>query len=245
MNLGSMPLVRGAWQLLFPPTCLHCRKAVDDDSPLRTLCTRCARGVHHVRPPCCDVCGHPFFGEMVEDQCCPHCAPLRPAFGQGRTAVLYRGPVRSLVLELKYHQGLQVLPDLVAIFARSTEVLAHVRGASLVPVPMHPRKERERGYNQTGLIAAALVEAAEGAVDIQWLLRRELDGGTQTAHGRDARATNLKNAFALVPGVVIKPEHRYILLDDIFTTGSTLNACAHVLRRGGCMNLDVVTFAHG
>lgn len=182
---------------------------------------------------------------MVDDQCCPHCTSLVPAFGQGRTAVLYRGVVRSLVLELKYHRGTQVAGDLEVLFSQAEELLEYVRGATIVPVPLHPRKERERGYNQTRLIADALMRAAGKSVDIQWLLVRTRDSSTQTAFGRQARSDNMKNAFALAPEAVIKPGHRYLLLDDIFTTGATLNTCAHVLRRAGCINLDIVTLAHG
>lgn len=235
----------GCRQLLFPPICLHCRRPVEDSHSLRTLCERCARGIHYVREPCCDTCGHPFFGDMVEDRCCPHCASLRSVFGKGRTAVLYRGVVRSLVIELKYHGGRHVARDLVVIFRRAAELLDFARGATLVPVPMHPRKMRERGFNQTWLIAEALAEALQGEVDVQHLLIRQSEATTQTAFGRQDRANNLKNAFALAPGVSIKPGHRYILLDDIFTTGSTLNACAQVLRSSGCLDLDVITFAHG
>ena len=71
------------------------------------------------------------------------------------------------------------------------------------------------------------------------------DTPSQTAFDRRTRLTNLKNAFALVAGASITPAQHYILIDDVFTTGSTLNSCAHALRQEGCLNLDVVTFGHG
>jgi ComF family protein len=124
-------------------------------------------------------------------------------------------------------------------------VLKHVRGGILVPVPLHPRKLRERGFNQTALLAETLARAAGGGTSVAHLLRRVADTQTQTIFDRRTRLTNLKNAFALAAGASITPAQHYILIDDVFTTGSTLNSCAHALRREGCLNLDVVTFGHG
>lgn len=176
---------------------------------------------------------------------CPHCQDLTPVFSQGRTAVLSKGPARSLVLALKYHQGLHVLRDMEALFRRAEELSAWVRGAILVPVPLHPRKERERGYNQSLLIAQCLARAVGGETHVEEILRRVVDTVSQTHHDKETRLANLKNAFALRRGAAITADHPYILVDDVFTTGSTLNSCALVLRRSGCLNLNVVTFGHG
>ena len=120
-----------------------------------------------------------------------------------------------------------------------------VRGAVLVPVPLHPRKKREREYNQSRLLAECAVQAAGGQAEVQELLVRVTDTPTQTHFDRETRRDNLKNAFALARGATLNPGHRYVLVDDVFTTGSTLNSCAAVLRRGGALRLDVVTFGHG
>ncbi|MDR1283569.1 MAG: ComF family protein [Opitutaceae bacterium] len=146
--------------------------------------------------------------------------------------------------ELKYHRSLHVLHDIEAIVRGHAYVADFLRGAVLVPVPLHPRKERERGYNQSVLLAECFARAA-GDTGVDCLLRRVLDTQTQTTLSREARRTNLKNAFAVAQGASIRPERHYVLVDDVFTTGSTLNACARVLRRAGASNLDVVTFGHG
>jgi predicted amidophosphoribosyltransferase len=80
---------------------------------------------------------------------------------------------------------------------------------------------------------------------VEILLRRIVDTPTQTAFDRRTRMANLKNAFALAPRATLNPDHHYLLVDDVFTTGSTLNSCARTLRRAGACHLDVVTFAHG
>ncbi|MDR1284143.1 MAG: hypothetical protein LBK99_25500 [Opitutaceae bacterium] len=113
---------------------------------------------------------------------------------------------------------------------------------------LHPRKERERGFNQSALLAGCFARTTgdeAAGVRIAPLLRRVLDTQTQTALSGQARRANLKNAFALAGGASINPGLHYILIDDVFTTGSTFDACARVLRRVGVVNLDVVTFGHG
>ncbi|MCX6938327.1 MAG: ComF family protein [Verrucomicrobia bacterium] len=235
---------RVAADLVFPPSCVHCGDLVEA-SPLRMVCVACVPLLVRVEPPCCPCCGHPFFGEASGERLCVHCEGLRPEFGEGRTAVLFRGPARSLVHTLKYRQGLHVLGDMAKIVAANPHVADFLRGAVLVPVPLHGRKERERGYNQASEYVQALVSALGGATRCAAVLARVIDTQTQTSLDRAQRQANLKNAFALAPGVGINPELRYVLIDDVFTTGSTLNACAAVLRRAGALKVDVCTFGHG
>ena len=244
MGAALQEFGRGLVDAVFPPGCVHCGGLVEGGR-LRHICEKCAPLITRVAAPHCTTCGHPFYGVLEGERVCPHCQGLGPAFREGRTAVLFKGPARALVIELKYHKGLHVLADLGEIFRRVPWLLEHLRGATLVPVPLHPRKERKRGYNQAALLAEVLARAAGGATRVEPVLRRVSYAVSQTHFNRKARQENLKNAFALARGAVLNPEVRYLLVDDVFTTGSTLNACARVLRRAGCLNLDVVTFGHG
>ena len=223
---------------------MHCG-GVPEDGSLRHLCLACEKLLFVVEAPHCGTCGHPYYGETEVNRRCEHCATLQPNFGRGKTAVLLKGPGRALVHQLKYHHGLHVLEDIAVIMARAPGYADYVRGAVLVPVPLHRRKLRERRYNQSLLLARCCVEAAGGEAAIAELVRRVVDTESQTHYDREARQENLKNAFALAPDAAINPALRYLLVDDVFTTGSTLNACAAVLRRAGALNLDVVTFGHG
>lgn len=251
--------LHGWSDVIFPPSCVHCRGIVETDDEeedgvdrtpraghgFRHLCARCVAQLELVRPPHCTTCGHPFHGIVEGDRQCVKCEGLEPAFGAGRTAVLFKGPARALVIELKYHRGLHVLADMAEIFRRTPHVLAAVRGGTIVPVPLHPRKARERGYNQSLLLAESLAGTAGGGTRVVPLLQRVVDTETQTAFDRRTRMANLKNAFALAPGAPLDPGLHYILVDDVFTTGSTLNSCARALRGAGALSLDVVTFGHG
>lgn len=238
-------VVRGLADIGFPRVCVACGGLAEAE-PYRHLCGKCSAQLDFVQAPACLVCGHPFYGELAEgERICPHCVGLAPAFREGRTCVLFKGPVRALVHELKYHRGLYTLDDMETVIRNSPRVLELVRDAVLVPVPLHSRKERERGYNQTHLIAQRFAAATGGTARVEHLLRRVIDTASQTAFDRRTRRTNLKNAFALVRGAALNPAQHYVLVDDVFTTGSTLNSCAGVLRRAGCLKLDVVTLGHG
>jgi len=231
-------------ELAFPRSCVNCA-SLTEGSQFEHLCVRCARQLNFVQEPACLTCGHPFFGAVEESRRCPHCEGLEPAFKFGKTALLCRGPARTLVHELKYHRGVFLSRDIEAIFRSCPSILEFVRGAILVPVPLHSRKRRHRGYNQSALIAEALARAADGQALVENCLVRQIDTASQTAFDRRTRVANLKNAFALSPDTIITTGHHYILVDDVFTTGSTLNGCARVLRHAGALNLDVVTFGHG
>ena len=198
---------RGLSDVVFPPSCVHCRGLVQSEGGFRHLCDRCAAQLEFVAAPRCLTCGHPFYGEVLGERMCPHCEGLVPAFREGRTAVLFKGPARALVIELKYHGGVHVLSDLTVSFRRTPGLLDFVRDAVLVPVPLHSRKERERGFNQTHLVALELAAAAGGRTCVSGLLQRVVDTQTQTNFDRRTRRANLKNAFALAPGIAITPGH--------------------------------------
>lgn len=244
MNTTWRALGSGLVDVAFPRVCLGCDGVVEEGG-LRHVCVRCEQQLHIVAEPHCSVCGHPFFGEMVDNRLCEHCEALVPVFDQGKTAILLKGAGRALVHALKYHEALHVLEDVTTLMRRAPGYTDYLRGKVLVPVPLHPRKLRERGYNQSRLLADCALAATDGAVRIEEVLVRQIDTESQTHFDRATRQQNLKNAFAMAPGAAITPGHHYVLIDDVFTTGSTLNACAQVLRAAGALKLDVVTFGHG
>jgi len=123
--------------------------------------------------------------------------------------------------------------------------LDHVRGAVLVPVPLHSCRERERGFNQSALLARALAHAAGGGTTVAAILQRVIDTPPQASLGREARPANVKNAFALAFVRRLNPASRYLVVDDVVTTGSTLESCAHALRAAGAVTVDVATFGRG
>ncbi|WP_231865775.1 ComF family protein [Cephaloticoccus primus] len=145
------------------------------------------------------------------------------------------------------------MEDVQTLFSRSPALAEWLNNAVLVPVPLHPSRRRKRDYNQSELLAQAISRAvssksqvrAASNIKIASLLRRIQNTRSQTRYDKRARLENLKNAFALAKCARVDPEQRYVLVDDVFTTGATLNSCARVLRRAGCQHIDVLAFGHG
>ncbi|HLS27768.1 MAG TPA: double zinc ribbon domain-containing protein [Opitutales bacterium] len=243
--LNAAALVRDrALDLLFPRSCLACQEPVESNGPFRFICLPCSRLVTIVQAPACNTCGFPFFGHVEAERSCPHCSELAPLFSEGKTATLMKGPVRKLVHGLKYHRQFHLIDDIGRVFRACGDLVDFVRGAVLVPVPLHRRKLRERGFNQSLLIAKELARLS-GFCEVADILERVKDTASQTEFDRARRQRNLKNAFAIKNGSRLNTRLRYILVDDVFTTGSTCNACAAALRRARIRQIDVVTFGHG
>lgn len=236
-------LAQPLMEVFFPRSCVHCRDVVED-SEYDFLCRSCSRELFLSKPPSCTTCGYPFFGMLAGPKVCPHCTELNPLFDQGKTLFLAKGPARSFIHELKYQAGFYVLEDIRKMIDASPYFRAYFHDAIIIPVPLHATKLRERGFNQSDRIAAML-ERATDALKVQNLLVRKEFTQTQTRLSRQARHQNVKNAFALAPDAVVIPKQTYILVDDVFTTGSTLNACAAVLRTAGATQLKVATLGHG
>jgi len=229
--------------LAFPASCVSCVESVVD-SDFGSVCSSCAEAIQIVQDPRCLTCGFPFFGETESQAQCLYCEHLRPEFGRCWSIALFRMCVRDLIHALKYRDGFWALPDLRKLAERSQGLDVFLEGACLVPVPLHARKQRERGYNQSKLIAQAVSEAYAGT-SVRELLSRTVDTVSQTRFNRNERVRNLRNAFSLGKKAAIDPAERYVVVDDVFTTGSTVNACAAALRRGGARRVDVLAVGHG
>jgi predicted amidophosphoribosyltransferase len=265
---------RAGLEVVFPRWCVACGEAVET-GPLEHVCAGCLKEVALAKPPHCATCGWPFYGAVEGARRCPHCIELEPEFREGRTAMLVKGVGRVVVHELKYHRGLHLRGDLRGLLRQAPWLGEFARGAVLVPVPLHAKRLRERGFNQALLVAealaaeAALMEDGKGTLmeDGKWkmekekreekkeqgvgetrvveLLARVRDTVTQTLLDREDREKNVKGAFAVVAGAEVSATVRYVLVDDVFTTGATLNACAETLRKAGAKKVDVATLGHG
>jgi ComF family protein len=241
---GVREVADRALDLVFPRSCVACEDPVDESSRYRFVCSPCSRLLTIAHQPACKTCGFPFFGAVETERSCPHCLELLPLFREARTAVLMKGPARRMIHELKYRGQVHLMKDIRQIFSEAEGLLEFARGSVLLPVPLHPRKRRERGFNQSRLLAECVAGLTSGA-QVADGLERVKDTESQTHLDRERRKRNLKNAFAMRPNCGLHSDSRFILVDDVFTTGSTLNACAAVLRRSGISCIDVITFGHG
>lgn len=234
---------QGLLDVLFPRNCLLSGEAVDvGDWHYFKRLSLTELGV--VYSPHCTVCGYPFVAEQQGASNCKQCKQLVPVYQKGKTCLLLRGAARDLVHELKYHRGCHLLKDIGRIVREVPGFVEHLSDAVLVPVPLHARKLRERGYNQSELLAETFAAEAKGSA-VQSVLRRVKDTPTQTRLDFQARRRNVAQAFALHSQTELDPNIRYVMVDDVFTTGATLNECAAVLIEGGAKHVDVATLGHG
>lgn len=235
--------LRFGLDLFFPRHCIHCAAPVETGDFLY-LCAHCRASVEYIREPCCITCGYPFWGQMVSSRHCPKCRDLEPVFDGGRSLFMHRGAGATLIHCLKYQNGTFFGADLQQMLYVCEPWLRRLGPIQVVPVPLHSRRERERGYNQSVWIARQLTEFLPRAVLNPCLVRRR-DTETQTRLGAEERRENMKNAFAIRPKAVLDADQTYLIVDDVLTTGSTLNACARALSSEGVKQLKVFTLAHG
>ena len=221
--------------LLFPRRCPVCEKIVTPKG--RLICPACEKKLSWVRPPVCLKCGKEIAGESQEY--CRDCARSQRTFEWGTALLNYNETAGRSMARIKYGGRREYL-DFYAkeMASRLGSSIRRMRGQVLVPVPVHPSRLRERGFNQAAELAWRLGELLKIPVDDELLIREK-----KTARQKDLspgqRLANLQKAFSVsdkrrrtgaLPRAVI-------LVDDIYTTGSTMEACARVLKTAGVRSI--------
>lgn len=237
-------LGREVLDLFYSRECLDSGIVLGSGSDYRYLSEKTVSEIYWAKDPACLMCGYPFAGEVQGKRVCPKCKEAKFVFLSGKTAFVLKGPGKKIVHELKYHKGFHLLPDIIKLVKTLPGYIEFLEDAILVPVPLHKSKLRKRGFNQSYLLAEHLAKEVRGSRVIE-VLERVKKTVTQTYLGKEMRQKNVKNAFALYPKVVINKSLRYIIIDDVFTTGATLNACATVLKENGATNIHILTLGHG
>jgi ComF family protein len=229
--------------LLYPPVCQLCH---DQRAEARDgfVCAKCWSHVRFIRAPFCERCGLPFAGDLTTAFVCTNCNDLKLHFTSARSAVVARTVVLEAIHRFKYSRALWFENFLAGLLIReAAPVLAKGNWHHIVPVPLHPVKLREREFNQAALLAAQLARATKIPLN-EKILRRVHPTATQTLLTRDERAANMKNAFVVGKGKRLGGQ-RIVLVDDVFTTGATTNACARALQVAGAAEVCVWTVARG
>jgi len=229
--------------LLYPEVCQLClaEPATANDG---FVGSKCWSRVRFIRAPFCERCGLPFEGEVTTAFTCSNCHDLDLHFTSARSAVVAKTVVLEAIHRFKYSRHLwfeKFLSDLLV--REAVPVLRAQKWDYLMPVPLHPVKLRERSFNQAARFARALAGAANIPFQ-EKVLQRIHATATQTLLSREQRAVNMHNAFVVRPGTALK-EKRIVLVDDVFTTGATTNACARALRQAGAAEVCVWTVARG
>lgn len=215
------------WGILFPRRCPICHEVVEDTGEL--ACRVCRTRLPYVREPSCRKCGKPLLSE--ETEYCGDCVRKNHRFRQGKAPFVYDELMRRSIARFKYGGR----KEYAAFYAE--EILRKCAGEALlwqaevlVPIPLHPSRKRKRGFNQAELLARE-ISGRSGIPCDAALLRRVKKTRAQKELNSQERLENLKNAFSVRKGPI--PYKKIILVDDIYTTGSTMDAAASVLMENG------------
>ena len=236
-------LGRAVLDAVLPPLCLGCNEIV---SAPGALCASCWQGFSFISAPHCACCGTPFAEDLGPEALCAGCLVRRPRYHRARAALVYDDQSRRLVLPFKHGDRTDIARACGGWMARAgADLLA---AADLVaPVPLHWRRLFVRRYNQAQLLARIVVRntAADRkprlAAD---LLRRRRWTGSQAGLRAKERRSNVREAFDVHPRWRPDVSGKAVLLvDDVLTTGATVEACARVLERAGATRVDVLTLA--
>jgi ComF family protein len=224
---------------ILPPLCMGCGEIVSSPG---ALCSQCWPRFSFIAAPHCERCGIPFSRDIGTDALCTDCLTRPPRFRRARAVLIYDERSRRVVLPLKHGDRTDLARACGAWMARAGAEL--VAGADVVaPVPLHWRRLFTRRYNQAALLARMVARDADVLLAPD-LLRRARWTGSQAGLKAGERRRNVRQAFDVPPRWQAKLEGRtVVLVDDVLTTGATVEACTRALQRAGAAHVDVLTLA--
>jgi ComF family protein len=236
---GLKRLPRLAADIVLPPTCPGCGKAVADGD---ALCARCWSAVRFIEPPLCPIYGTPFLHDLGEGIVSAEALADPPPFRRARSAAVYGDVARRLVHQLKYYDRPHMAQVMAVTMRRAAHVLIpeiHV----IVPVPLYRLRLWQRRFNQAALLAESLSKLT-GVPHDPMALERIKPTRRQVGLSAAQRLENVRGAFRVPDHMRHAIAGRAVLLvDDVYTSGATAKAATRALLRGGAEAVDVLTFA--
>jgi ComF family protein len=227
--------------LILPPRCVACGAGLVEGIGAGALCANCWSGIEFLSPPLCLRCGFPFEFDLGPDSICPACCAVPPVFDRARSVLRYDAGSRSMLLSFKHADRTELAPAFGRWLARvGADLLAEAD--VVAPVPLHWTRLFARRYNQAALLAQSAAHLSGRPFRPGILVRRRRTA-PQSA-GQAARRRNVAGAFAVPPRQrPFVEDRRVLLVDDVRTTGATLEACARALKAAGASGVDVLTLA--
>jgi ComF family protein len=231
---------RRAIDLVFPPLCIACRSRV---SAAHALCAKCWGAMSFLEGALCVRCGAPFEIDPGSETVCGPCYAHPRAFDRARALVRYDDTSKSLVLAFKHGDRLDYAPAFALWMERIARPLLE-DAELIVPVPLHRWRLWLRRYNQAAVLAARIARLVEKPHDPMALERKRPTPSQGAMPSAKARRRNVLGAFRVPPAKVAVVRGKNVLVvDDVVTTGATLDACARALKRAGARRVDALTLA--
>lgn len=240
LKTGWGRIARGALDLLYPPLCIGCRTQVSEPG---SLCASCWKDIDFLEGPACHCCGLPFDLDPGADTLCAACLADPPSFDHARAVMRYDEKSRGPILAFKHGDRLDLVPGFARWLDRSGRALLD-NADLIVPVPLHSRRLWGRRYNQAAELARHLGRATGKSVEPMALRRVRATPSQGAMPSAKARRRNMRGAFQVSESYQTEIRNRAILLvDDVLTTGATVDACARVLKRAGATKVHVLALA--
>ena len=232
---------------LYPPRCRGCAgRILGRDAEF--FCPVCWSLVNLVTHPLCTICGRPFLDASGDDHSCGVCLAHPPNFTRARAWVCYpreeaeEHPLRRVVQRFKYGRKISIGKGLGRyLAAHGREVFGDCTVDLILPVPLHVKRLRWRGFNQSALLAQHVGRTLGAPMD-PWLLYRRRETPAQTQLSEEERRKNVRAAFALRSPETVNGKH-VLLVDDVYTSGATVNECARMLNHAKAKAVYVLTLA--
>lgn len=231
-----MSIISSFLDLIYPPLCCLCRERLSNHN-LFFLCGECAGKIEYVRKPVCSVCGLPGTRGR-----CGECDGKNYSFTRARASCLYSGSAAEVVKLFKYGKNLWLSKTVEKILGEGLDEKPELSSADvIVPVPLARAREKERGFNQSEILSRAAGRKLEKKVSVKNLIRFK-NTPPQTSLPADERRKNISGIFR------VKDRREFsgrevLLIDDVFTTGSTANECSKELLSAGARRVNVLTLA--
>jgi ComF family protein len=235
------PAIERLLQFFLPPQCHCCDKVLGERE--KGVCSDCLSKIHWIEPPFCSVCGDPFPSREIDNHPCGACITKRKHFTIARALGYYEGSLQEAIHRWKYEERVSLNP----IFGEwMAEGLDHYWGSHpidlLIPVPLHRQRLRERGFNQALLLVKELSRRT-GIPFRKRLLQKKKPTMPQVNLSGAEREKEVRGSFHVIGREELEGKS-ILLVDDVYTTGATVNECSKVLLAGGATRVDVFTLAH-
>ncbi len=230
---------QGILDLLFPPRCASCRKLLASHGN-HGLCNSCIASVRLVKQPLCTICGKEFTTKRGQDHLCENCLRHPPSFDMIRAVAYYEDPVRNLLHRLKYSNDTTTTQPLLEI-ARGFDLSPFRTCEVILPVPLHKKRLKKRGLNHALILARLFFHDEKGKIYSNVLIRSR-PTPSQTELDKIGRRRNVSGAFCVEHAEIIKNK-KVCVVDDVYTTGATLNECARTLKQAGANQVKGLTMA--
>jgi ComF family protein len=240
MNNAAQNVLKCLADVVFPPQCMACGTVLRENK--LSFCPDCFSQIGFIRSPLCLLCGQPFSEPGESDHICGACLLAGPAFSVARALGQYERVLMDVIHRFKYGGKTSLgerLGEFMANFSYPSLVITDY--SLIMPVPLHPRRLKQRGFNQAMILAREV--SRRFSLQLDFLsLQRTVFTEPQVGLGKDMRERNIRGAFHVADAGRIKGE-KIILVDDVYTTGSTVKECARILLKNKAEKVAVLTLA--